>query len=207
MKYILLNFKKSPDADLLLFGSDVVANMKGNARYDGDDLQAQVLAVELSLSAFQTAANNASDGGSSLIQTRREKRKVLENDLTILAKLLELHTNEDITYFTEAGFRVRKQPERHLGPLPRPVMKYARQGVMSGSIDGESDDFPDGVKQIAVEYSPDNGQSWHNGTYSTGKRFTMDNLTPRAEYLLRVCYQGTRQRVSDWSEPLGLFVL
>lgn len=207
MKYILLTFKKTPDAELLLFGSDVVANMTGNPRYSAPDLVSKVAEVSSALADFQAAANAASDGGRTLIQARREKRTLLENELTLLAKLLELYTNEDITFFTGAGFRIRKTPERHLGPLPQPVLRYARQGVQSGSVDGEADDFPDGVKQIAIKYSSDHGQTWNNGTYSTGKRFTMENLNPKVEYMFRVCFQGTRQRQSDWSEPMGLFVL
>jgi len=206
MQYILLTFKKGPDAELLQFGNEVVAAMKDNPRY-GADLQPQVLIVEDYLTQFQIAVNNAADGGHTLVQTRREKRKLLEKELTVLAKMLELHVDEDDTFFTGAGFQLRKQPERHLGPFPQPVLRYVRQGVMSGTVDGESLDLPDGVMQIGIEYSTDNGQTWHNGTYSTGKRFTIEALPPREEYLFHVCYQGTRQRLSDWSEPAGLFVL
>ena len=202
---IMLGFKKFDDAKLLAYAKNVVAKTLGVPRYAAEN--AQVVLVETATTDFQTAVQNASTGDRVLISIRRDKRLVLTNELGLLAMKLELHTDEDESFFIGAGFEVRSKPQKHLLPLPAPSLKYVRQGTMSGFVDGEATDFPPSVTQIAIEYSSDGGLSWNNGTYSTGKRFRLENLAPRAEYKLRVSYQGTRQRMSDWSEPMGIFVL
>ncbi len=205
MNTILLTFKRYSDADLHVFSENVVEKTKGVTAYV--DEQAQILIVEAATQAFAHAILEASTRDIVKTEIRNQKRILLLNELVQLAKLLQLHTGVDEDFFLAAGFDVRKTPVNHLNPLPRPVLRYIRQGVLSGSVDGESLHWPPSVKEIAAEYSSDNGQSWKNSTYSTGKRFNMDGLTPRNEYLVRIAYQGTRQRASDWSEPMGIFVL
>lgn len=205
MNSILLDFKKFSNAELQVFAENVVEKTKAVPAYH--DEQAQVLIVETATTAFATAIIEASTRDHVKIEIRDQKRVVLENELVQLAKLLQLHIDKGEDFYLAAGFQVRKTPVKHLNPLPRPVLRYVKQGVKSGSVDGESSDWPASVKEIAAEYSVDNGLNWVNSTYSTGKRFTMEGLVPRAEYFIRISYLGTHQRRSDWSEPVGVFVL
>ena len=202
---ILLSFKRYSDNDLSAFASDIVDNMKDNPVYEAE--AARVTAISQTLAIFNQAMAKASDGGRTLKRIRNEKRELLLGEMVLLVTQLSLYADKDSSFFTATGFLLRKTPTRHEGPLPKAVLRYIRRGVLSGSVDGETDSFPDPVKQIAVEYSMDNGQSWQNGTYSTGKRFTVTGLPTKTDCQLRVCYHGTRQRTGDWSEPLGVFVL
>lgn len=205
MFFILMSFKMYLDAELLKFAREVVTLMKGKAKYT--DEQAQVTAVEAQIEVFQVASDKAAEGTTTFINDSVKQREDLLAKLVVLTKLLEVHTTEEEAFFTEAGFKVRQKPVRSNAPLPSPVIDDVQRDVLSGSIRGEVKDFPKGVSQIAVEHSNDNGSTWYNGTYSTGKRFKLEGLTPRKEYLIRTCYVGTFQRRSDWSETKSIFVL
>ncbi len=174
---IVLTFKKLTNALLVLFVNFVVSRMKNNATYV--DEAAQVLVVETANTAFSTAITAAGTGDHTNIALMRKRRDTLENELTILTKMLELHPGEDVTFFTFPGFEVRKKPTRNLMPLTKPVIKALKQGVLSGTLDGEVVELPDGVTQVALQHSSDGGIAWTNGSYATGKRFSIEDLTPR----------------------------
>jgi hypothetical protein len=202
---IILNFKKQTAALLLIFVNFVVKQMKGNPTYL--DLALQVDTVESANTVFSDALTAAGTGDYNNVTVMRQKRKLLEDEVTVLARMLELTRNPDITFYTYPGFEVRRKPTRNLMPLNKPVIKFLKQGVLSGSLDGEVVDYPEGVTQLALQYSLDGGISWNNGSYSSGKRFSLANLTARNSFLVRACYHGSNKRMSDWSEPMALFVL
>ena len=202
---ILLDFKKYSDEDLLAFGEDFGTRMTGKPRYAGE--QTQLGITQTSLGAYKLAYSNASDGGRSLRDIREAQRNAFLAEVMLLVRLMETHTTEDITFFTEAGFKVRNKPVKEEGPLPKAALDYVKLGIKSGTVIGKAKKLPKSVVQIAVEYSTDNGVTWHNGTYSSGKKFLLEELTPRMDYLVRICYLGTRQRTGDWSKPLPVFVV
>ena len=202
---IVLTFKKLTNALLVIFVNYVVARMKNNATYA--DEADQVAAVELANTAFSEAITAAGTGDHINVALMHKHRDTLENELTALAKMLELHRGEEVTFFTYPGFEVRKKPSRNLMPLTKPVIKALKQGVLSGTLDGEVVGIPDGVTQLAIQHSADGGIAWTNGSYSAGKRFSVSNLAARNAYLVRVCFHGSNKRMSDWSDPMGLFVL
>ena len=204
-KYIKLDFKRYSDDSLLAFAKDVVQRMLANPAYPTE--QDRVTAVDEALTPFQKAMSNASEGGRTLKNIRTEKRELLLMQLQLLAMQLDLHIGEPPSFFTATGFLLRKKPVKGDGLLPQAVLKYVRRTSLSGVVEGEAIQFPDTVRQIAVEHSMDGGATWQNGTYASGKRFRLYGLTPRQDYLVRVCFHGTRQRTGNWSEPMGVFVL
>jgi len=202
---ILLNFKRFSDNDLLAFAIDIVDNMKNNAAYAPE--ATRVNAVDTALQAYNLAVAKASDGGRTLKNIRTEKKLLLLQELDLLATQLSMYVDKEPSFFTATGFRLRKTPGKYDGPLPKAVLKYLKRGEKSGTVDGETLGFPESVKEIAVEYSFDKGTSWKNGTYSTGKRFTVNNLPIKQDCQIRVCFLGTRQRKGDWSEPMNVLGL
>ncbi len=201
---VLFSFKREKDPALVLFSQQVVEKTKGNVTYEPE--QAQVTKVETATRDFETAIANASTGDRDKIKRRNEKRAALELELTLLGKMLEMRIVEVETFYTEAGFEVRKSPVRNRQPFDQPKIKSLNQGTLSGTIAGITQDFPEGVTQLAAQHSQDNGSNWENGTYSNGKRFLVQGLEIRKEYLVRVRFHGTHGRISDWSEPVAFFV-
>ncbi len=202
---ITLSFKKLTNAFLLLFVKHVVSVMKDNPVYAAE--AAQVGIVDLANLAFTDAVTAAGSGDRTKITIMHQKRKLLEDEVTALARMMELRRIDDITFYTAPGFEVRKKPTRNFMPLQKPVIKFLKQGTLSGTLDGEVVEMPDGVTQLAIQRSNDGGIAWLNGSYSAGKRFNVSDLETRQAYLIRVCFHGSNQRMSDWSEPMGLFVL
>lgn len=200
-----LTFKKLTNALLVLFVNYVVSKMKSSSRYDS--VKDQFILVDSSNQQFMQAVAEAATGDHNKIKVMHQKRGNLENELTALVRMMELTRDPDVTYYTEPGFEVRKKPVRNNMPLFRPVIKYLRQGTLSGSLDGEVVELPDGVTQLAIQQSIDGGIAWTNGSYSAGKRFSLEGLASRNSYLVRVCFHGSHKRMSDWSEPMALFVL
>jgi len=190
---------------LVIFVNYVVSRIKNNATYAAE--ADQVAVIELANTAFSAAISAAGTGDHTNVALMHKHRDTLENELTTLAKMLELHRGESVTFFTYPGFDVRKKPSRNLMPLAKPVIKALKQGVLSGTLDGEVVQIPDGFTQLAVQHSSDGGIAWTNGSYSAGKRFSVENLPARNAYLVRVCFHGSNKRMSDWSDPMGLFVL
>jgi hypothetical protein len=198
-------FRDASDATLSKDVDDIVLKTKGNATYT--DEQPQILLAEAANGKFKIAMSNASDGGKSFRELLDAARKELLFELNVLCRLFNTKVNEDITFFLNAGFTVKKSPVRDRNPLEKPLLDYFVRDVLSGTTRGKVKNFPKGVTQLAIEYSYDGGQTWHNGTYSAGKLFKLGNLTPKMTVSVRVRFLGTFQRESDWSDAMEVFVL
>ena len=66
---------------------------------------------------------------------------------------------------------------------------------------------PSRVRSNALKYSADNGETWHNGTYSSSTTIRLKGLPSRQALLFRVCSLGTYQRKSAWTEAVEGFVV
>lgn len=62
------------------------------------------------------------------------------------------------------------------------------------------------VVKNGVEWSDDQGKTWHNGTYFSGKKGIVKNLPIRKDLLLRVRSIGAYDRESDFSIPISTFL-
>lgn len=65
---------------------------------------------------------------------------------------------------------------------------------------------PDLVVKNGVEWSENQGQTWNNGTYFSGKKGVVKNLPIRKDLLLRVRSIGSYNKESDFSTPIGTFL-
>jgi hypothetical protein len=202
---ILLDFKRLPIAELLLFILNVIKKMKDNSKYEAES--SRLKAVEASYDLLVVATTEADKGGAVKKDARDIQRGKTLKEMDMLVQLMELHTEAAETFFLEAGFQLRKTPTRQDGPLEKPIFNYVRQGVLSGTIDGAVKNYPVSATQLALRYSEDKGLTWVNGTYAAGKRFSMVGLPIRKDVLVSACYHGTHQRMSDWSDPVSVFVL
>ncbi len=191
--------------ELRAHGKNVVDATYKKPDYEGVANEAD--SVQVRYNEFDAACAAAANGGKSLTEVKQAKRTALLEALDALGTALQLTVKEDLSYITNAHYQYRNQPVKSNEPLPDPTQAYVIAGVLTGTVVGKVADLPKGVKSIAVEYSDDNGLTWKNGTYSTGKKFTLAGLVPRKDYLVRVVYHGTFQRTSNPSKPLPVFVL
>lgn len=199
------HYKVFTDDELRSFEVDVVTATVDVAAYLAVKPQAD--AVEVAGDEFATACTNAADGGTALISTKNTKRKALLKKLDALGTALQLTVGTDLDYILKAHYKIVEPGEKSDAPLPDPELDSVKCGVLSGTVKGSVKAFPKGVTSIAVEYSDDNGLTWKNGTYSSGKKFLLEGLISRHDYLVRVTYHGTFQRTSNPSAYLPIFVL
>lgn len=161
------------------------------------------------VTALQQAEAQAIAGGK-LERVVRDSRMVdLRAALEKTAMQVELlaATAQDETLVHASGFEQRNAGSRRsyvpLGPAE--ILSIGR-GKNSGTVQGKCRRIG-GVFKFALEWSDDNGEHWHNGTYSRGTTFQMVGLTPEKRYWVRAQPLGTHNRKGSWSEPATLFVL
>lgn len=202
---ILVDYKRFSIADLLAFVMQLISKTDGVAKYKA--IQKQVDIVKLSYDTFVKAVDAASDGGKTLTLLRTQQKMVLIKDLGDLVLLTQLHANGDEAYATGAGFNTRAKPQRSNLPFPKPVLKYLRRGVKSGTVEGELKDFPKGVKEFSLLHSTDGGVTKSNGTSTSGKRFILDLGITEQRVQVSGYFLGTFQRKSDECDAMEVFVL
>lgn len=163
--------------------------------------------VKLKYDLFETACVAAANGGKTLNQMKDKRKEEFLGSLDALGTALQLNVGDDLTFITNAYYEYRLQPVKSDGPLPDPNLLYVKAGALLGTVEGKLVNLPKGVRTVALEYSNNDGLTWRNGTYTTGKKFTISGLISRTEILVRAIYHGTFQRSSNPSAPVPVFVL
>lgn len=202
---ILVNYKRFPISELVAFVMQLISKTDGVSTYKA--IQKQVDIVKLSYNAFVKAVDAASDGGKTLTLLRTQQKMVLLKDLGDLVLLTQLHANGDESYALGAGFNIKAKPQRSNVPLPKPVLKYLRRGIKSGTVEGELVDFPKGVREFSLLHSTDGGKTKTNGTSTSGKRFIIDLGITEQRVQVSGYFLGTFQRKSDECDAMDVFVL
>lgn len=192
---------------LLSFSSTVKTKL--GAKTQPGNLQTHSENLAAACDAFSTAAALAASG-SKVDRVTRDSRIVdLRAALEKLAIQVELVAAEqqNEALLLELGFQPRSAPSgRSFAPLgPAEILQLGR-GRNTGTIQGKCRRMP-GVQKFALEWSDDNGENWHNGTYSRGNTFQFEGLTPEKRYWVRALPLGSNNRKGSWSEPQTLFVL
>ncbi len=201
---ILRTYKRATLSNLLQFVLTLVTNM-AKPRYDA--VRDQVTLVSTALAEAQAAKTAAANKGKTEVQTRDIKIAALLVQVSVLADMMEAIHTEDITFYTEAGFELRKEPTKNEGELPVPEWKFVKNNIKEGSVKGQVKNFPKSANLLEVRCSNDGGLTWPYVFFSTGQTVTITGLEKRKDYLFSACFHGTRQRVSDWGANYELFVV
>lgn len=202
---ILLDFKKMKTGELLAFVLQLISKTDGVKHYKA--LQAQVDIVKLSYEVYVKSVDAASDGGKTLVLLKKQHKLQLFTDLEDLVLVTTLNAKGDEAYPLGAGFNLKAKTQRSNLPLPKPVLKYLRRGVKSGTVVGELVDFPKGAREFSLLHSTDGGVTKTNGTSTSGKRFTIDLEVVEQRVKVSGYFLGTFQRKSDECDALEVFVL
>jgi hypothetical protein len=202
---VLRKHNKMTDDRLRSHAANVVSATDGVPAYES--VATEAASVKVRYTAFSSASEAAANGGKSLTLTKNDAKKALLDALDVLGTALQLTVREDLTYITNAYYEYRTQPVRSEEPLPDPILEFVNTGTLTGTVVGKLKALSKGVKAVAIEHSKDEGETWVNGTYATGRRFTISGLEVRKDYLVRALYHGTFQRTSNPSKPMPVFVL
>lgn len=165
------------------------------------------------LAAKSKALSNVLDEVGSKGSVYKEKKKLaiqaLYAALESVAVALEENATDEL-YILEAGMSLQKTGTRHDSDL-LPVYKLTAQ---SNGQKGQAIleficplDQRSQVQTFAVEWSDDNGITYHNGTYKNAERILVKDLPNRKDIIFRVRCVGTHGRTSEWSDIAGTFVI
>jgi hypothetical protein len=200
------SYKLLTQEALAFFVRNVFKHMSSNPAYQANAADITVLG-DLS-QQFQEAIEKAKDRSvSDVIRKKQIQKQVLVVMDRIYNWMLLQYQGDDM-WIVNAGFPVSAPPARVTSNLDAPFNLRITNSGISGEIMVSFQLTADNrVKTNAVEYSADNGVTWHNGNYGTTRGIRVPNLPVRQDIIVRVRSLGTQSRTSAWSESMPVFVL
>ena len=200
-------FKTLRQGGLVAFVSNVINRMSERPEYAAFTAKVQVLKQQKD--AYIAALADSAQGGSDRIITRREAQAALMLTLNQLAEDLDYNHTGPESWVSNAGFSaVDVRTGTRLGSMQPPANIRAIPQTVSGELELRYElPDPKAVRNTGLEFSTDNGETWTNGTYSSGSVMKVKGLPARQAVIIRLRSIGTLQRMSGWSESMELFLL
>ena len=171
-------------------------------------LLSDVTLLGTQLAAYTEALAKAVNRGTDNVTLKEEIKFTLIQTLDRITDQLNLHHTGLESWGMNAGMEVMREkvlPSSDLQP-PSNLQVHSR-GIRGEAIITFKVLEPKRVVNNGAEYSADNGQTWHNGTYSSASTIHLKGLPSRQSLLFRVCSLGTYQRKSAWTEAVEGFVV
>lgn len=199
------DFQSLRQDELATYAENIITRCAGNPAYS--QIETLIGELQVAVKTYNEALVAARNRGLDTLALRRQSRAVLLGILNRIAHILEFHAPDEV-YVINAGMKPVSKRQMRTTELPSPqavqVLPTGNRGEVSLLV---SVPTPAQVQTNAVEYSPDHGASWQNGTYTKRNRVLLTGLPSGQELLFRVRSIGTRGRVSAWSEAVSQFVL
>ncbi len=199
---IVLSFKRLTQPELTTFTNNVIQKMTTDSQFSG--LKPQVDALKTTYEQFMIAYANAAQGGKDRVKEKNTRLDALIEQLTTVARYIELLPNSTDETAEMAGFEVRK-PKKPINELAVPtkfkVVNEERHGSLRFSWDAVG-----GAVNYAIEYLVKGKDQWQNGIYSTSKDIIYPGFTPGDFIEFHVKAIGRKEITSDWSETVGIYV-
>jgi hypothetical protein len=205
-KVNLTAFKKKNDVELNGFATILIENGKDKV-FEPFRTTLEKLATDAA--DYATKFQKAQNRGIVEIQAKDVAKEKLLMTLTEYAYYVTGAAVYNTAILAQSGFDA--STEAHKGSpdvrLAAPFGLKVNPGVLSGEVvlSFQVENAKMVVKN-ALEVSQDNGETWQNGTYFTGKKFIVNNLPVRKDLLLRVRSLGSYSRASDFSAPISAFL-
>jgi hypothetical protein len=199
-------YKNLSQGGLLSFTDNVIKRMSSRPEYQPYAADVAILAEQLV--TYGEALSKAVNRGIDNVAQKEEIKASMIETLDRITDQLNLHHNGLETWGLNAGMEVRREKASITGDILPP----ANLQVFSRGIRGEvtlAFKVLESKRVLAhgAEYSADNGETWHNGSYGSGTTIKLKDLPSRQAVLFRVRSIGTFQRKSPWTEPVEGFVI
>ena len=178
----------------------VAAGIGGHPEYFGNPPVAPE-ALDASATTLYNAILSAMDGGKNAKVVRNEQRKLVVQDLNLLAVYVQNVSNDDPVIFAASGFTPKPMSKSAPQPVAAPTFRSIDYGVNSGRI-VVSVKAVAGGKSYFIRYAVMNGATpgpWTTIPAASIQRpMTISGLTPTTIYGLQVQALGVLG-YSDWS--------
>jgi hypothetical protein len=194
-------FQRIRQAQLTVYVDNVVKRTLNHPNYAA--VQAQVAALADDLQAYNNALTAALRGGVSETVSKDLVKARMLGSLDALCTAIEQQPLADAAFIAGAGLSTWNGRQGDTGEISPPRSIQVKSTGLRGQVQVTiSDPKVSGTLNYAVEYSADNGATWTNGTYSSRRTFTVNNLPAGRDLKIRIRVLGTKARHSAWSELL-----
>ena len=158
-------------------------------------------ALDASANTLSQAILAAMDGGKTAKAVVHKQRKLIIQDLNLLAVFVQNVSNDDPVIFAASGFTAKKTGKSAPQPVAVPSFRYLDFGMNSGQIVAAVKSVAGG-KSYFIRYAAMNGTTpgpWTTiPAVSIQKAITISGLTPTTMYGFQVQALGVLG-YSDWS--------
>ena len=199
-------YKGLTQTALVSFTDNVVQRMSSKPEYQA--YAADVTLLGTQLAAYTEALAKAVNRGTDNVALKEEIKFTLIQTLDRITDQLNLHHTGLESWGMNAGMEVMREQVLPTSDLQPPGnLQVLSRGIRGEAILTFKVLEPKRVVNNGAEYSTDNGETWHNGTYSSATTIRLKGLPSRQALLFRVCSLGTYQRKSAWTEAVEAFVV
>jgi hypothetical protein len=192
-------FAKLLPSALVNLARAVVKGLTGNAAFPSLPIDLTVFTT--SINTLSDAIVSALDGGKNAKAMLRKLRKLVIQDLTLLAVAVQNNCNDDPQIFASSGFTAKASVKTANQPVAVPAFRSLDYGANSGQL-LISIKAVAGARSYFVRYAVMNGVQpgpWTTLTIpNIQKAYTLSNLTPATTYGFEVQALGALG-YSDWS--------
>ena len=199
-------YKGLTQTALVSFADNVVKRMSSKPEYQAYSTDVTLLGQQLA--QYTEALSRAVNRGTDNVAMKEEIKVALIQTLDRITDQLNLHHTGLESWGINAGMEVMREKVLATSDLQPPInLQVLSRGIRGEAILSFRVLEPKRVRTNGAEYSVDNGETWHNGTYSSASTIKLKGLPSRQAILFRVCSMGTYQRKSAWTEAVEAFVV
>lgn len=200
---ILLSFKRMTQKDANSFASSITQRMTDDTQFA--DLKPMVEVVKVLNEAFTVAFANAVHGGTDRTRVKNDCFDALITKLDELAQEVERKAKGDENIALSAGFDIRK-PAKPIQDLSTPAGLSVENAPRTGAIKLRWESNP-AVVNYAIEHQVKGEETWKNGTYSTSSDAVLSGFSSGSYAMVRICGLGRKGLKTEWTEPVGVWVI
>lgn len=193
---VSLQFARQSDTRLIATTRNVIALMTGNASYPTPTPKLD--AVTTSVNTFETAVQEALDGGKIAIATRKADRADLLALLRQLAAYVTGNCNADVLTLISSGFKAVKAPSARTLPEAPQDLRLSYTG-MTGKLELRFKRSANTLN-FSVQVATDPNGPWEDRGIFSNSRITLDRFTPGKVYWARACANAPAGQ-SAWGGP------
>ena len=204
MKSIVsMSYKRMPQTEVNSFASTVYQRMTDDAQFKS--LKPQVDQLKVLNTAFEVALANAAFGGTDRTRAKNDCFEALLNQLDNIAVAVNTLANGHDLVAMAAGFDVRRAP-KPVNELSTPSGLMVENAPRTGAIKARWSVDP-AVVNYAIEHQVKGATEWKNGTYSTSREAVLSGFPSGSYVMIKICGLGRKGLKSDWTEPVGVWVI
>jgi hypothetical protein len=211
MVKIIMSHRQVSQNELKIRAELHFEKMDQNADYS--EFQPFVSALKPLIDTYSTALINARLGGADRTSAKNKAKVELDTLLTKILKLLEIRANDfkdeeaGIAFAKNAGCQVQETKstsKNRLNYLEKPILTIEKEVGRSGVINLNWNKIA-GALTYAFEEQDKDG-AWQNGKYSTQATLQIIGLEVGTSKTYRMRAIGTDNLVSEYSEPVTVWI-